>query len=85
MLTSLEGIGPMDLRYPKPHGMPELRSTIANYYNDYYGSSIDSDNVMVFAGGKPALWAVLLFLKRDVTVRIGQAEYPAYYAMLDRL
>jgi len=40
---------------------------------------------MVFAGGKPALFAIMLFLRRDVTIRIAQAEYPAYHAMMERL
>lgn len=40
---------------------------------------------MVFAGGKPALWAIMLFLRRDVTIRLARAEYPAYFAMIERL
>lgn len=40
---------------------------------------------MIFAGGKPALFAIMLFLRRDLKIRIAQAEYPAYHAMMDRL
>ena len=47
-------------------------------YNDQYGSKIDPDNVMVFAGGRCAIFTVLLFLKKNVQVRIGNAEWPAY-------
>ena len=47
-------------------------------YNDQYGSKIEPDNVMVFAGGRCAIFTVLLFLKKNVQVRIGNAEWPAY-------
>ena len=85
MIKELKGINMMDLRYPKAHGMPELRETICNYYKQHYGATITPDNVMVFAGGKPALFAIMLFLRRDLKIRIAQAEYPAYHAMMDRL
>lgn len=51
--------------------MPELRETICNYYKDNYGATIEPDNVMVFAGGRPALTAIMLFLRQDVTMRIA--------------
>jgi aspartate/methionine/tyrosine aminotransferase len=85
MIDTLKGINFLDLRYPKPHGMPKLRETIVDYYREHYGSDITSDNVMVFAGGKPALWAIMLFLRKDVNIRIARAEYPAYFAMIERL
>lgn len=85
MISELKGINFLDLRYPKAHGMPQLRETICNYYKEHYGATIEPDNVMVFAGGKPALFAIMLFLRRDVTIRIAQAEYPAYHAMMERL
>ena len=47
-------------------------------YNDHYGSKIEPDNVMIFAGGRCAIFTVLLFLKKNVQVRIGNAEWPAY-------
>ncbi|MBI3450374.1 MAG: pyridoxal phosphate-dependent aminotransferase [Acidobacteria bacterium] len=74
-----------DLKYPKAWGQPALREAIAGYYRRHYGASIVADNVMVFAGGRPALLAVLLFLERDVTVRIAETEYTPYYDMLERL
>ena len=51
-----------DLSYPKSWGNPNLRRKIADYYNHYYGSNITMENVMVFAGGRPGLLAVLMFL-----------------------
>jgi len=71
IIDTLSGINFKDLRYPKAYGMPELRETICNYYKDNYGATIEPDNVMVFAGGRPALTAIMLFLRQDVTMRIA--------------
>ncbi|HSH05606.1 MAG TPA: pyridoxal phosphate-dependent aminotransferase [Anaerolineae bacterium] len=78
-------VTPTDLKYPKAWGLPELREAIAHYYRTWYGATITADNVMVFAGGRPALIATLLFLKPDITVRIASTEYTPYYDMLERL
>ena len=67
-----------DRLYPKAWGLPELREALVRYYNTFYGSRITPENVMVFAGGRPGIYAVLAFLKRHVEVRIGHAEWPAY-------
>jgi len=71
-------VTPKDRFYPKAWGHPKLREAICRYYNDYYGTNIVPDNVMVFAGGRPGIYTVLNFLKKDVQVRIGNAEWPAY-------
>ncbi len=71
-----------DLKYPKAWGQPELRQKIADYYNKYYGSSIDMENIMIFAGGRPGLIALLMFLKPDVQINIASTEYTPYYDML---
>ncbi len=84
MLTSAP-IPPDDLRYPKAWGLPDLRESIANYYRTFYGANITSDNVMVFAGGRPALIAMFLFLDAGIKVRIAETEYTPYYDMLERL
>ena len=61
-----------DRFYPKAWGHPKLRQAIANHYNNNYGSNIVPENVMVFAGGRPGILAVLAFLKKkDVQVRIA--------------
>lgn len=78
-------ISPGDLKYPKAWGLPPLRDAIANYYRTHYGAKITADNVAVFAGGRPALIAILLFLEQDITVRIAETEYTPYYDMLERL
>ncbi len=73
------------LRYPKAWGMPGLREAIADYYNTWYGTTLAPENVMVFAGGRPAIIATLLFLKPDTPVRIAETEYTPYYDMLEGL
>ncbi len=82
MPTSVK-INSRDLKYPKAWGQPKLRQTIAEYYNHYYGSSINLDNVMIFAGGRPGLIALLMFLKRDIKIKIASTEYTPYYDMLE--
>ena len=67
-----------DRFYPKAWGHPRLREAIVEHYNGYYGSTITPENVMVFAGGRPGIHAVLAFLKKHVEVRIGNVEWPAY-------
>jgi len=91
LTTQLEGGPPLpasvevtweDRFYPKAWGHPQLREAIAGHYNDFYGSSIAPENVMVFAGGRPGIFAVLAFLKQHVEVRIAGAEWPAYLDIL---
>lgn len=71
-----------DRFYPKAWGHPLLREAIANHYNNRYGSNIVPENVMVFNGGRPGIYAVLAFLKKHVKVRIGNVEWPAYLDIL---
>ena len=74
-----------DLKYPKAWGLPALREAIAGYYQQHYGAEISSENVMVFAGGRPAIMAVLLFLEQNIQVRIASTEYTPYYDILEGL
>ena len=37
---------------------------------------------MIFAGGRPGIFTVLAFLKKDIEVRIGNVEWPAYLDIL---
>ena len=67
-----------DRFYPKAWGHPELREAIVEYYNSRYGSTIAPENVMIFAGGRPGIYTVMAFLKKNVRVRIGNIEWPAY-------
>lgn len=71
-----------DLKYPKAWGLPSLRKAIASYYNHYYGADIDYENVMIFAGGRPGLLAVLTLLCDDIQIQIASTEYTPYYDML---
>ena len=73
------------LKYPKAFGLPALREMIAAYYRTHYGARVTADNVMIFAGGRPALLAVLYFLESEIEVRIASTEYTPYYDMLERL
>ena len=73
-----------DRFYPKAWGHPDLREAISGYYNDQYGSKVEPENVMVFAGGRPGLFTVLAFLKDHVQVRIGNIEWPAYLDILEQ-
>jgi aspartate/methionine/tyrosine aminotransferase len=72
----------IDLKYPKATGEPPLLAVIADYYNHFYGAGITSDNVAVFAGGRPAIFATLAFLLDDTTVALEQTEYTPYYDIL---
>ena len=56
--TSIELVA-TDLKYPKATGELELREAIANYYNEFYDAGITPDHVAVFAGGRPAIFAIL--------------------------
>jgi len=71
-----------DLKYPKAWGLPDLRKTIAQYYNQNYGSNINMENVMIFAGGRPGLIALLMFLEKDIEIQVASTEYTPYYDML---
>jgi aspartate/methionine/tyrosine aminotransferase len=74
-----------DLKYPKAWGLPALRESIARSYRDSCCTDVQAENVMVFAGGRPGLIALLLFLESDISVRISETEYTPYYDMLRAL
>ncbi len=71
-----------DLKYPKAWGLPPLREAIAAYYRDTYGSHLTAENVMIFAGGRPAIVATLMFLQSDIRVKIASTEYTPYFDLL---
>ncbi len=74
-----------DRMYPKADGQPALREAIAAYYNEFYDAGITADNVALFAGGRPAIWAILAFLEPDVRVSIEETEYTPYWDKLKLL
>lgn len=81
-MPSSVSLTPEDFMYPKAYGSPALRDAIADYYNRYYGSSLEAENVMIFAGGRPALVATLMFLHPGTEVRVASTEYTPYYDVL---
>ena len=78
-------VAPEHLKYPKAWGLPALREAVADYYKTHYGAAITADNVMIFAGGRPALVAVLYFLEREIGVRVASTEYTPNFDLLERL
>jgi aspartate/methionine/tyrosine aminotransferase len=74
-----------DLKYPAATGVQPLREALATYYNHFYGASITADNVALFAGGRPGIYATLMFLAKDVTVLVEETEYTPYYDKLKNL
>lgn len=74
-----------DLKYPPATGGVELLEAICNYYKEFYGAKITADNIAVFAGGRPAIYAAVTFLREDVRVLIEETEYTPYYDLLKLL
>ena len=74
-----------DLKYPAATGEQVLLNAIRDYYNHFYGSSITTDNICVFAGGRPAIYATLAFLKHNVKVLVEETEYTPYWDALNNL
>jgi aspartate/methionine/tyrosine aminotransferase len=74
-----------DLKYPKATGELELREAIARYYATFYGADITPDHVAVFAGGRPAIFAILAFLEDGTTVAVEETEYTPYWDALKLL
>jgi aspartate aminotransferase len=71
-----------DRMYPKADGQPPLREAIAAYYRHFHGANITADNVCVFAGGRPGIYAILSFLLEDWHVAIEETEYTPYWDVL---
>ncbi|MDH3687977.1 MAG: pyridoxal phosphate-dependent aminotransferase [Gammaproteobacteria bacterium] len=71
-----------DLKYPSATGINELITAIRDYYNEFYDAGISSDNVAVFAGGRPGIFATVAFLAEDVEILIEETEYTPYFDML---
>ncbi len=74
-----------DLKYPPANGIPELLTTIKEYYNHFYDAGITEENVAVFAGGRPGIYAAVSFLPAEYQVLIEETEYTPYYDLLELL
>ncbi len=71
-----------DLKYPPASGTPELLAAIRDYYNHFYDADITEDNICVFAGGRPGIFATLSFLNPNVEILIEETEYTPYFDLL---
>ena len=74
-----------NLKYPQATGISPLMEAIVDYYNHFYGANITADNVCVFAGGRPGIWAAVAFLPKEYRVLIEETEYTPYYDLLELL
>ncbi|HRF60823.1 MAG TPA: pyridoxal phosphate-dependent aminotransferase [Fimbriimonadaceae bacterium] len=74
-----------DLKYPQATGGIELLTAVRDYYNDFYGARITTDNVAIFAGGRPGIYATLAFLHPGMRVLIEETEYTPYWDALKLL
>lgn len=74
-----------DLKYPQATGGIELLEAVRDYYNHFYGANITTDNVAIFAGGRPGIYATLAFLKPEYRVLIEETEYTPYWDALELL
>lgn len=74
-----------DLKYPQATGGQELLVAVQDYYNHFYGANITTDNVAIFAGGRPGIYATLAFLKPEWHVLVEETEYTPYWDALKLL
>lgn len=71
-----------DLKYPSATGIDQLLNAITDYYNEFYDAGITTDNVAVFAGGRPGIFATVAFLSEDIEILIEETEYTPYFDLL---
>ncbi len=74
-----------DLKYPPATGIPQLLTSIKDYYNHFYDAKLSEDNIAVFAGGRPGIFATVCFLPQDFQFLIEETEYTPYYDLLELL
>jgi aspartate/methionine/tyrosine aminotransferase len=74
-----------DLKYPSATGDIQLLNSLKDYYNHFYGSSITTDNICIFSGGRPGIYNTLALLKPETTVLVEETEYTSYFDTLDNM
>ena len=62
-----------------------MLQSIKNYYQHFYGAKLGTENICIFAGGRPGIYATLAFLQKDVRVLVEETEYTPYFDMLKNL
>ena len=73
---------PTDLKYPPATGGPELLEALRDYFNGFYGAHLSTDNLAVFAGGRPGIFATMSFLDPAIPFMIEETEYTPYWDLL---
>ncbi len=71
-----------DLKYPQATGGHELLTALRDYYNRFYSANLSTDNIAVFAGGRPGIYTTLAFLKPEFRVIVEETEYTPYWDAL---
>ncbi len=74
-----------DLKYPPATGIPPMIDAVVNYFNHFYNANITADNVAIFAGGRPGIFATIAFLPSEIPILIEETEYTPYYDVLEVL
>lgn len=74
-----------DLKYPQATGGAELLNALVDYYGEFYGANLTTDNIAIFAGGRPGIYATLMFLRPEFHVLIEETEYTPYWDALKLL
>ncbi|MDA4112271.1 MAG: pyridoxal phosphate-dependent aminotransferase [Thaumarchaeota archaeon] len=65
-------------RYTESGGIPEARKAVAESLNRKYHVGISSDQVLVSAGGRLALYYAFLSLPKDAKIGLLSPDWPAY-------
>lgn len=72
-----------ETHYTASNGTLELRTAVANYYTQRYGSQIGADRIVIAPGGKPImLAAILACVNEGDEVIIPSPGYPIYESLI---
>ncbi len=71
---------PVNHRYPETDGLPELRQTIAEWYNKRFGLKLDSDKeILPLIGSKEGIGHMsFCFIDQDDLALVPDPGYPVY-------
>jgi aminotransferase len=71
-----------DLKYPTATGQLELTTAICNYYNHFYQTNLQNENICIFAGGRCGIYITLSLLQDSYQILLEEAEYTPYYDLM---